>query len=202
MLGRDHVLLIVGSSPSQSLAVVSLAEGRLVRRLEHVDGGAIQAVAGSPNGKTVYYAAGDVVWAVEAAGGTPRKLHAGNGVAIDPGNRYAVISLNEQAGVRLVRVPLNGEAEQEISIRSDRFRLSPYTIMSNAVDANGRIIVQLALQDSWFWPVGIVDPHKGDLVKVWPDIETDMFGGWTDDGRVLGGSRATQSVLWRFVRAK
>jgi hypothetical protein len=184
------------------LAIVSVADGRLVRRLEHVDGRMVQAVAGSPDGKTVYYATADVVWAADAAGGAPKKFHAGNGVAIDPGNQYAAISINEQAGERLVRVPLNGEAEQAIPVRSDRFRISPsHTLMSNAVDARGRMIVGIA-PVSWFYPVGILDPRTGELAKVWPDIETDMWGGWTDDGRVLAGSRESRSVLWRFTRAK
>ncbi len=202
MLGRDRVLLILGSPPNQSLAIVSLADGRLVRRLEHVDGGTVQAVAGSPDGKTVYYAAADAVWVADAAGGTPRRFHAGNGVAIDPGSRYAVVSISDQAGVHLVRVPLNGEAEQEIPVRSDRFRISPsHTLMSNAVDASGRMFVGIA-PVSWFYPVGILDPRTGELAKVWPDIEADMWGGWTDDGRVLAGSRESRSVLWRFTRAK
>ena len=202
MLGRDLVLLIVGSPPNQLLAIVSVADGRLVRRLEHVDGGMVQAVAGSPDGKTVYYATADVVWAADAAGGAPKKFHAGNGVAIDPGNQYAAISINEQAGERLVRVPLNGEAEQAIPVRSDRFRISPsHTLMSNALDARARMLVGIA-PVSRFYPVGILDTRTGELAKVWPDIETDMWGGWTDDGRVLAGSRESRSVLWRFTRAK
>ena len=167
-----------------------------------MDGGAVQALAGSPDGKTVYYATADVIWAADAAGGTPKKFHAGNGVAIDPGSRYAVVSISDQAGVHLVRVPLNGEAEQEIPVRSDRFRISPsHTLMSNAVDASGRMIVGIA-PVSWFYPVGILDPRTGELAKVWSDIEGDMWGGWTDDGRVLAGSRESRSVLWRFTRAK
>jgi hypothetical protein len=147
------------------------------------------------------YAAGDVVWAVEAAGGTPRKLHAGNGVAIDPGIRYAVISLNEQAGVRLVRVPLNGEAGQEIPSAptdsgSRHPRLCRMRWTPTAASSCGS---RRQIPGSTRWEFRSA---QGDLVKVWPDIETDMFGGWTDDGRVLAGSRATQSVLWRFARAK
>ncbi len=69
------------------------------------------------------------------------------------------------------------------------------------MDASGRIIVRLA-PVSWFYPVGILDPPTGELAKVWPDIEADMCGGWTDDGRVLAGSRESRNVLWRFTPAK
>lgn len=100
--------------------------------------------------------------------------------------------------VRLFRLPLDGAPESEITVRSEsRIALGVY-LSSNAVGADGRIIVQVVLPASWYWPIAILDPTSGALTLVPPGATADMRGGWSTDGRIVYDTQDLQSALWRF----
>ena len=114
LVGRDTVAFLMGSSPATTLALTSSSDGRIIRRLSDVKADAIVALAGSPDGKTIYYVESGTVLALPAEGGQPQKVCAGDGVAVDPAGEYLVVSLNQPEGVRLVRVSLAGGQEETL----------------------------------------------------------------------------------------
>src|SRR5439155_9505432 len=85
-LGPSQVLFTVREGSRFVLASASLA-GRGVRIIEQVSwapGGGALAVAGAPDGESIYYALEGSVYSMPAAEGSPQKLCNGNSVAVDP----------------------------------------------------------------------------------------------------------------------
>jgi hypothetical protein len=197
MLGSDAVALIVGSAPKEGVAVVSLSDGHIIRTLANVDGRTVRGLAGSPDGSRLFYVVDGTVWLSQQSG-RPTRFHAGDGVAVSPDGRYVVIELSERGGGRLIRVNIDGTGEQEYLIRST-LRPSTQGLFSSGVGPGGRLLVRVAQPDSWYFPLGVFDPTTGQLTKVWPDIEADMYGGWTHDGRPVAVSNPTFSEIWRFT---
>jgi Tol biopolymer transport system component len=195
LLGHDEVLLMLGAGPARTVAIVSIATGQLIRRIPGVNA---FSIAGSPDGTTVYYATANTVWAVASTGGPPHKIRVGDAVAIDPGGRYLVIEADEASHVRLYHVPLDGSAEHEIEVHSDLRLASGVYLTSNAVAADGRIVVQVTPTSSWFWPAAILDPSTGKLDVLPPGAGYDMKGGWSPDGHIVYDARSFRSALWRF----
>jgi hypothetical protein len=198
MIGADTFVFVVGTFPARTLALASVADGRITRRLTRVDADAIQGVAGSPDGTTIFYVDSGTVWSVPAGDGEPRKIRGRNGVAVDPRGRDLLITRNEQARVRLIRVPISGGSEQEVPLPSD-VRLAPLeTLSGNAIGQDGRIAVRVAPVDSWFWSAVIFDPATGRVQRV-PGDQGDMPSpGWASDGRLVTIASRVQGSLWRF----
>jgi sugar lactone lactonase YvrE len=194
-LGNDRVVLMLGSGADQSAAIVSLATGQLIRRLPGLK---TVSLAGSPDGRTLYYVDGRVVWAMPSDGGQPRKIRDGDAVATDPNGRYLVVLVNDVDQVRLFHVPLDGTAEHEILVHGDiRFATGAF-LTSNAVAADGRIIVRVAPASKWFWPAAVLDPRTGSLELLPPGEGYDGRGGWSPDGQPVYDAIGVQSTLWRF----
>ena len=197
LVGRDMVALLVGSEPDQALALASTSDGRIDRRFDTIATSEILSVAGSPDGRTLYYAASGNVSAIDLETSTSHVLHPGEAVAIDPTGDYAVVALEEQGGVRLVKVFLADGRAEDIPNRSE-FALATEPIEPNAIARDGRIVVRIAPNDLWFFPTGILDPGTGRIERAWPEIDADMFGGWAEDGRLIAGAMFVNSSLWRF----
>jgi len=160
-IGPDHVAFLKGPPGKRTIVVASAAEGVITRQITSVDANVVEGLAGSPDGRTLYYVASRVVWALSLDGGDPRRIREGDGVAVDPKGRYLVIKVNERTGVRLVHVPLDGSPEHDIPVGGD-FRIPLVDgLAPNAVGTDGRVAVRVAPVDSWFWPLGIVDPATG-----------------------------------------
>jgi len=87
-------------------------------------------MAGSPDGTTIFYVDSGTVWAVPAGDGEPRKIRGGNSVAVDPRGQDLLISLNETAGVRLIRMSIAGGSEQAVPVPND-LRLAPIATLNN-----------------------------------------------------------------------
>ena len=174
LVGRETVALLVGSPPNQVLALVSANTGQIERRLEDLPR-SVDAVAGAPGGGTLFYAADGQVVAVDLQSGESRLLHQGDAVAVDPAGEYAVVALREQEGIRLVKVFLADGQTEDIPNRSE-FAIANGMLSSNAVGSDGRIAVQIAPVDLWYWPTGILDPRTGQIERAWPEIDADMFG--------------------------
>ncbi len=193
-----QVAFVFGRPPAQTIAVASLADGRMVRRLERVRGVGIQGLASSADGKTLYYVADGTVWAIPASDGEPRKIRAGDGVVVDAGRQELLIKLHEKQGIRLVRVPIARGAERAISLPGD-LRLTRAPFSPNAVGKDGRIALQGSTRDSWFWRPALLDPETGKLERIPIAYEADFdFPGWTSDGRIVRFALPIRSTLWRF----
>ncbi|HSR91549.1 MAG TPA: protein kinase [Gemmatimonadales bacterium] len=195
LLGKDQVLLRLGTGANQTLAIASVATGQLIHRFPGLNS---YSVAGSSDGKIVYYVASAVVWAIPSGGGEPRKIRNGDAVAVDPDGRYLIVEVDDASQVRLFRVPVDGSQESEIEVHSDIRVASGVYLASNAVGRDGRLVLQVAPPSSWFWPAAILDPKTGKLELLPPSTSFDMKGGWSPDGRVVYFALGLQSTLWRF----
>jgi hypothetical protein len=196
MVGPDRVALITGTATEWHITLVTITDGLVAGRVPAVDGATVTALAGSPDGRTLYYVSDGVVWSVPVEGGTPARVRDGNGVAVDPLGRYLVINLFEPDVVRLFRVPLDGSPEAEIPVAAG-VRLARDPLAPNAVARDGRIAVRVA--QSWYWPAAIVDPTTGQVEPLIRNASMDHIKpGWTVDGQIVAGAWESPSRLWRF----
>ncbi len=196
-LGRDEIAFTIGQEPRQTIGVAALATGRVVRRIS-LEKGRITSLAAAPDGKMLYAAAGGMVWAIPAQGGTARAIRPGEAVAVGPAGRVLTILTNESARVRLFRVPVDGTREQEIVPGAgDRIAYS-YSSSPNSVASDGRMAVTLAPPDSWFWPPGLIDP-LGRVTRIQLDYTSDFHSvAWMPDGRLVALALDVRSRIWRF----
>jgi dipeptidyl aminopeptidase/acylaminoacyl peptidase len=198
LLGTNTVLLFTGVRPKRQLGGASLSDGRIVTRFTKVDGNQnITALAGSPDGKAIFYVAGGGLWTVNSADDTPRRIRSGDGVAVTPDGRALIVMLNEAGGIRLVRHELAGGKEENIPLAG--LRLSPWPLAPNAAAPDGRLAVRVTLPDSWFWPAAIFDPRTGRTDLLPEAAAADMLmPGWDAQGRLVTIATFTRSTLWQF----
>ncbi len=198
-LGSNLVLFTVRDGSRFVLASASL-EGRGVKTIEEVSwalGGGALAVAGAPDGKTIYYALDGFVYSIPASGGAPKKLIAGNSVAVDPHGQYLVVKVDSETGSYLLRYGFSDGSEQRIPT-SGRYPIGGSSLGPSAISRDGRIALQVSPFDSWFWPAAILDPRTGEM-ELAAQIEADMANpGWDDEGRLITSALFFRSSLWRF----
>jgi eukaryotic-like serine/threonine-protein kinase len=199
MVGADTFVFVVGTAPTRRLALASVADGRITRRLTRVEVGGINAMAGSPDGSTIFYADSGTVWAVPAADGEPRKIRGGNDIAVEPHGLDLLIALTEPGGVRLIRRPISGGSEQVVPLPGD-LRLAPVDALnSNAIGRDGHIAMRVAPMDSWYWPSVIFDPATGRVDRIPGSDQADLVeAGWANDGRLVTVAQGVRGSLWRF----
>jgi hypothetical protein len=74
-------------------------------------------------------------------------------------------------------------------------------LTANAIGRDGRLVVRVSLNDSWYAPVAILDPRTGAVEPIKAGVDLDMSdGGWTQDDRVVAFANPTFSSMWRFRR--
>jgi hypothetical protein len=180
------------------VAIASVTDGRIVRRLESTRGGRTNSIAGSPDGKALYYVTDGTLWTMPVDGGTPRKLGAADLVAANPNGRDVVVMRTEKDGSHLVRIPLaTNEAEQAVPYASTL--LLNATFPPTAVRADGRISIAVVRPDSWWEEPAILDPKTGQVEKLNVPFAGDIFAiGWTPDGAMVAAGMPMHGSLWRF----
>ncbi len=197
-LGDDQVALMVGSPPAQAIAVASIRNGRILRRFKATEGEPVTEVAAAPDGKTLYYVSSGSIWSIPSRGGNPRKVCAGDGVAVDPNGGDLIINLSEQERVQLERVPLSGGPAQPIVVRSD-LPIGAVQLGSKTINNDGRLLVTVVPTDSWFLGLAILDLATGRLTQVPLNYTGDVvMPGWADDGRILTTAVPMRARIWRF----
>jgi hypothetical protein len=193
-VGPDQAAFLIGPEPRRTIALAAVANGRITRRIPF-DHGSISSLAATPDGKTIFCAADGTVWAIPLAG-EPKKVRAGDQLAVDPDGRYLLVEVVESPVIRFVRVPLNGGPEQEIP-RVGPLRAA-YNITPNAFGKDGRILTPLGTS-TMSWPPGIIDPSSGRYTRIPIDLDLDYHAmAWTPDGRIIAIGLGTQSALWKF----
>ena len=200
-LANDELGLMVGSPPVRALAIASAKESRIIRRFPSTEGKEVSALAASPDGESLYYISSGTLWSIPSKGGTPRKICAGDGLAVDPNGKDLIVNLDEPEHVRLVRVPLSGGPQEEVKVGGD-LPLSPFPLGPGAVNKNGKAVVGVAPRDSWFFKVAILDLTTGELNMIPINYAGDiMVTGWASDGRILVTATPMRSHIWRFSPA-
>jgi len=199
-LGSEEIVFTVRDGSRHTLATATL-EGRNLKRVEGVswpDETGL-AVAGSPDGKAIYFARGGLVYSVPATGGSPTNICAGHAVAVDPHGRFLVVLKQGADGNSLIRRSITDGAEQRVEF-SEKYPLAggARNFGPSAVGPDGRILVMSAPLDSWFWPTAIIDPGTGEM-SLATDLQADMYGaGWDDEGRIVTSALFYRSSLWRI----
>jgi hypothetical protein len=198
-LGDDKIVFLSGTPPNRNVALASIGTGQIIKRLTRVDGNQlISSIAGSPDGSTIFMAAGGTLWGIAADDGEPRRVRDADSVAMSPDGRRLIVVLNEASGIRLVQRALPDGAEHVVPVRGD-VRLTPWPIAPNAVARSGDIVVRVTKKDSWFWPAAILDPRNGSAVLLPEAANTDMLTpGWDHHDRVVTVVKFTTATLWRF----
>jgi Tol biopolymer transport system component len=195
-VGKDRIAFVQGPPGRAVIALASLADGRIVKRLAGTPGTDITSLAASPDGETLYYVVSGTVWAIPASGGQPRQIGPGDSVVADPNGKDVIVQLIDEEGVRLLRVSVSGGAEQPIPTVSD-LPLAPVQLSPNAIGKDGRVLLSVAMPD--YFGAGILDPRSGKLEKIPLKFTGDVLApGWLSDGRVVSGAWPFRSALWRF----
>jgi hypothetical protein len=204
LLPNNEVAFMAGTGSDQTIVIASARDGRAIRRLQGMKGEHVTRLVASADGKTLYCttskysAGGGNVWAIPAADGTPHKICAGDGVAVDPGGRDLIVNLIEKTGIRLVRVPISGGPGQDIHVQGDLL-ISDVPLGGNGVRKDGKILVGVISRDSWFFSLAILDPATGKLTRVPLNYTGDLYlSAWGSDGRILAMGRPVRAHLWRF----
>jgi hypothetical protein len=159
----------------------------------------VEQLAASPDGKTLYVAAGGAIWSVPAAGGEIRRIHNGNSVSPDPDGTTLVVLVLDPPATRLLRVPVNGGAETEIPLRGP---MQPgYAVEEGAV-RNGKLVAP-GSSNSWDWPPVLFDLATGRSTRIPLDYRTDFHRMvWASDGKILASAKGWHSSMWKFTPEK
>jgi hypothetical protein len=197
MFGADQVALVQGTRPKSTVSFVSVADGRVVGRVDGLSPENLTGLLGSRDKTILYYVAEGALWGRSMKTGAVTKLHAADGGALHPNGSEAMVAVTDQQGGRLFRVALPTGVATEVQY-DHNYRFEA-TFTFGAIAPDGRVALRLTPRDSWFWPIAILDPNSGKFTPAWPDVLADQFtGGWTQDGRLMGAAFSTNSSLWRF----
>jgi eukaryotic-like serine/threonine-protein kinase len=197
--GSREIAFLIGPEPRGTIGFADIETGRVTRRIDPGKG-EIVALAASPDGATVYFAAGGTVWSMPSAGGNARKIRSGNQIVADRSGRALLISVLESPKMRLFRVPLDGTPESEIL--ADASHSVQYQLLSpGSWNPDGRLLV--SLHDSWFTGPAVMDTATGRIQPLPFDNQTDYHSlGWLPDGRIMALRLNVGSTLWRFTAAR
>ena len=202
VLGDRHLAFLSGSlGKPPVITVASLADGRIVKRIEASSGLSPQSFAASPDGRSLYFIESGSLFVLDTEGsGSPRKLRAAVGVAVDlhTSPPSLVLQVGDRDGVRLCRTDLNGTSELPLPFQSP-LRLANLPLSPSAVGPDGRIALTVTSSDSWFREAALLDPVSGAVEKIPVAFEGDLFfPAWSKDGTLLGMGVSIRSSLWRF----
>ena len=200
VVGDNNVAFLLGSGQAKSVAIASLSDRRVIRRISVPEAASIVQLASSADGKTLYYVRDKTVWEVSSAGGEPRKIAAANSIAVDPYGREIILQrIASDLSVHLFRMPLSGGSEREIKI-ADGVRMGDLPLATNSIRKDGKILITTALDDyTWYWQVSVLDPNTGQAKHIPTDFAGDiLYAGWTSDGQILAMGLNTEGSIWRF----
>ncbi len=196
LIGDRQVAFLLAPLQRPEIAIASLDDGRILRRLKGPTS-RVEDLVAAPDGQLIYVS-DKTVWALPVEGGPPRRISAGDHVAVDHRARELIVKLNEHGRGRLVRVPLGGGPMRDLPF-SGPAALTENLLSSNAVGPDGRILLQVVTPGSWFFRAAVLDPRTGKLSVIPLDYLGDLASpGWTRDGRVLAIGIDYYTSIWRF----
>jgi eukaryotic-like serine/threonine-protein kinase len=193
--GPGQIAFLIGPPPQRTIALAATSNGRITRRIPF-DKGEISALASSPDGKTLYCAAGGNIWSIAVESTEARKIRAGDHVAVDPSGQFLLVQVTENPIIRLIRVPLDGSPEREIPRTGP---LRPANMIGpNAIGRDGRILMPLG-SSTLYWPPGLLNASTGQFTRIPVDYLTDYHVlNWTPDGNVMALGLGIRAKMWKF----
>ena len=201
--GPDAVALLVGSDAHRRIALVSTMNGRILREIP-IPQGDVNTIAVSKDRNTVYFAESGQVYA-QSAGGSPQRLAEGGTITLDPAGRFLYAKQFGHIPIRLVRIDTASGHLEEIPLPASP-RLTTVELSPTAVDARGRLLLDVTSPSMWFYRAAMLDTAQGKLTPIPLDFFGDaMAPGWTPDGGIVSAGAGLTSSLWRYrevLRAK
>lgn len=80
-----------------------------------------------------------------------------------------------------------------------RPRLTTVPLFPAALDAKGRILVDVTSPSTWFYRAAMLDTTKGEMTIIPLDFPGDsMAPGWTRDGKIVRAGAELTGSLWRY----
>jgi hypothetical protein len=161
----------------------------------------VTSIAATPDGEKVYYCDHRQVWVVGAKadeGAKPAAVTNGDSVAIDGRGKYLYVKRTRAEDRALVRMPLTGGQAETLAIPPG-YTMSEDTLSPTAVDASGRVLIEVDSADSWFERVAMIDPSR----KTFEVIPTGLHGdvwmpGWESNGHIAAIGVRLDSTLWKY----
>ena len=199
MVGPDVVAFLTGPAGGGAprLALASARDGRILKRFEETAGMVPQSLTVGTDGRSLFFTEKGRLLELPVAGGAPRPLCAGDGVAADPGSGGLIVQRNGTAGVELFRRTPDG-SETPILVAGDLLP-SALPISGRAVAADGRILLTATPRGGWTSAAALLDPHTGALVPIPVLFPGDVYAPtWGPDGKVLAVGSGSRSELWLF----
>jgi eukaryotic-like serine/threonine-protein kinase len=195
--GPGQIACLIGPEPSPTIALITTDTQMITRRIPF-DKGHITSLASSPDGRTLYCAADNMVWKIPISGGEPGPMRAGKFISVDPLGQYMIVQTVEANKSSLIRVPLNGGQEREIPLDG------PYGLESLAGIGpqsirNGRMLVSLTSSDQYHNAAGMIDLATGHVTRWKIDYAGAIIQlAWTEDGKITAFAVGLKSSLWKF----
>jgi hypothetical protein len=194
-LGEAAVAFPLGPKGKQAIAIASLPDGRIVRRLA-VPGGDIESLASSPDGRRIFYVSQQKVWSVPAEGGEPVKVGEADSVAAGPDE--VVMEVNAGDEYHLLRAPLAGGEPVKVTLSSNAV-LTGGALHPAAVGRDGRVLVRVNEPNEWFYRIATVDLKSGRLNVIPVDYDGDLWtAGWTPGGNIIATGLSYSFTLWQM----
>jgi len=195
--GTDQVACLIGGDTNRAIALINTTNRSIAQRIPF-NKGTVTSLASSPDGNILYCAADGEIWQIPVSTGIPKHIRSGKFVAADRDGRYLIVQTVEAAGSRLYRVPLDGGKEKEILLNGP-FGLNVQCGINSQALRGNRLLVSLAVPNSWFYAPGWVDITTGLMTRIQLDYVGDIqYLGWTDDGQVVAAGQDFRSTLWKF----
>jgi hypothetical protein len=199
-IGTGSVAFLLGSEGAKNIAIATLPDGRIIKRFRF-DASSVYSITATPDGRRLYFSDGQEVYTIgtdEDDGAKPVPVTKGASLAIDPAGKYLYIVRTRAVPRPLVRIPLAGGPAEILAI-PPQYTLTGSPLSPAAVDASGRILVEVESLDSWFYLVGMIDPSRKTFTLIPTGFAGDLFGpGWTSDGRIAATGLRISSSLWRY----
>jgi len=189
----------LGSAPKQQIAIATVRDGRIVKRLSLKAAG-VRSLALSADGLTLYYAESGSIWSLPLnESSSAKKIAEGDEVALDAGRRWLYVKQLAKDPPVLLRVPADGGAAVPIPLPGG-LRLVENPMPANAVDARGRFVFETSSEDSFYYRATLFDPAAQKSPMVIPlQFEGDIWRPvWTSDGRLAAVGSPIASSLWRY----
>jgi hypothetical protein len=196
--GRDAIALIVGPNEHRRIAIVSIADGHVLREVA-LAAGNLTGLAVSSDRATVYYAQNGSVYALSGSG-APRRLAQGDTIAMDPEEHNLYVKQFAYEPIRLVRIDLASGQESPVTLPAEA-RMTDLPLSPTAVSSNQRMLVDASTTFMWFYRPALLDLRTGSLATIPMSPVGDCLApGWAADGSMVCEVVELTGSLWRYRR--
>jgi hypothetical protein len=180
--GPHAIAFAIGPFPPDTIGIAETSNGQMSGRISPGKG-AITSLAATPDGRTIYFAAGGSIWSVPAGGGEVRKIAGGEDVVWDPSRRGLVIARKESSRITLWRTTVKRGSEQQIPIDSAAPLLELF-VSPGTIHADGTMLVSLTQPDSCYKPPelqdGVLPRHPPPEQRAKRLSLAGLDAGWPD----------------------